>query len=256
MSFPLEYHDAVIRSLQRSVPASLALFAAFLFFAVPASSAQTNNAASFGVGSHAANSAPTTHFYATPPTGPVTPRTGPVAPPTAGHTHPSGIAHNGDHHPRHTATGTAYYPYIYALPVPYAVDTSATDDADNADANDSGDNDAEYQGGPTIFDRRGHGAESYIPPADDNSVRQPESATDDGGPDPIPEPPQAPTTLVFKDGHQIEISNYAIVSQTLYDLTPGHPRKISLAELDLPATQKENDDHGVVFQLPPSPQAN
>jgi hypothetical protein len=46
------------------------------------------------------------------------------------------------------------------------------------------------------------------------------------------------------------------VSQTLYDLTPGHRRKIALADLDLPATERENDDQGVTFQLPPSAQAN
>jgi hypothetical protein len=64
------------------------------------------------------------------------------------------------------------------------------------------------------------------------------------------EPPRPPTTLVFKDGHQLEIENYAIVNQTLYDLTPGHPRRITLADLDLPATEKQNDDRGITFQLP------
>jgi hypothetical protein len=62
--------------------------------------------------------------------------------------------------------------------------------------------------------------------------------------------------LVFKDGHALEVDNYAIVSQTLYDLTPGHARKIALADLDLPATEKQNDDRGVTFQLPPIAQAN
>ena len=69
-------------------------------------------------------------------------------------------------------------------------------------------------------------------------------------------PPQIPTTLIFKDGHQLELENYAVVSQTLYDLTPGHSRKIALADLDLPATQRQNDDRGVTFQLPSSAQAN
>lgn len=253
MSFPLEYHHHVVRSLQRSLPASLALSGVFLFFAVSHSSAQANNAASFNSASHAASAAPPTHFYTAPPTGPVTPRTGPVAPPTGGHIHSPGVAHNGNH-PHHTAVGTAYYPYIYALPVPYAVDTSATDDA--ADNNDAGDDDAEYQGGPTIFDRRGHGPDSYVPPTYEDPAEAQDSAADEAAADPTPEPPQPPTTLVFKDGHQIEVSNYAIVSQTLYDLTPGHARKISLAALDLPATEKQNDDHGVVFQLPPSSQAN
>lgn len=243
MSFPLEYHQEVIRRFQRSVPASIALSAAFLLFTIPISSAQANNAASFG----ASHAAPATHFYAAPPTGPVSPRTGPISPPTSGRTYITGITHNGNHNAHHTAVGSAYYPYIYALPVPYAVDTTAADD--NPD-NDSADNDADYQGGPTIFDRRGHGADSYVPPTDNNAAQEQNFAEAE------PDPPQPPTTLVFKDGHQIEISNYAIVSQTLYDLTPGHPRKISLAELDLPATQKENDDHGVVFQMPPSAQAN
>jgi len=135
--------------------------------------------------------------------------------------------------------------------VPYPVD--ATD----ADASDDQDDDADYQGGPTIFDRRGSGQDSYIPPssagpeqlADNASAAQAAAAF-------APESPQPMTTLVFKDGHQVEVGNYAIVSQTLYDLTPGHPRKIALADLDLPATQKQNDDRGVVFQLPSSAQAN
>jgi hypothetical protein len=131
---------------------------------------------------------------------------------------------------------------VYAVPVPYAVDVS---DADTP----GDDDDAEYQGGPTVFDRRGSGPDSYVPPSSTGSEETAEA-------DPDPEPPQPPTTLVFKDGHQLEVNNYAIVSQTLYDLTPGHPRKIALADLDLPATQKQNDDHGVVFQLPPSAQAN
>jgi hypothetical protein len=130
---------------------------------------------------------------------------------------------------------------VYAVPVPYAVDVS--------DADTSGDDDdAAYQGGPTIFDRRGSGPDSYVPPS---STASEETAQAD--PDPEPQPA---TTLIFKDGHQLEVNNYAIVSQTLYDLTPGHARKIALADLDLPATQKQNDDHGVVFQLPPSAQVN
>ena len=127
--------------------------------------------------------------------------------------------------------------------MPYSVDIG---DADNSD-----DDDANYQGGPTVFDRRGSGPGSYVQPSPAASVDPPIAQSD-----PDPEPPQPPTTLVFKDGHQLEVNNYAIVSQTLYDLTPGHPRKIALADLDLPATEKQNDDHGVTFQLPPSAQAN
>ena len=67
-----------------------------------------------------------------------------------------------DHHRRlHDALVPYYAPYyyggLYAVPVlvPYAADTQSDSD-DNDDAN--------YQGGPTIFDRRGPGAEAYIPP--------------------------------------------------------------------------------------------
>jgi len=136
------------------------------------------------------------------------------------------------------------------VPVPYAVDVPNADNSDD-------DQDANYQGGPTIFDRRGSGPDAYVPPSSTGPAHGHDGeegalAADFG----LSEPSQHPTTLVFKDGHQIEVGNYAIVSQTLYDLTPGHPRRIALADLDLSATEKQNDDHGVVFQLPPSAQAN
>src|SRR5208283_3624806 len=252
MTFPLRYHNVVNRLSRRPIPASLAVFATFVFAQTNGSSgfAQTNGSSGFA---HSAGVAPPTTAPVAPPTAfSVPPPTGAASahqgfgPANANVNHPvphspgsSHVGNNGHPHP-HTANGVAYYPYVYALPVPYAVDVS---DADTP----GDDDDAEYQGGPTIFDRRGSGPDSYVPPSSTGSE---ETVQTD------PEPPQPPTTLVFKDGRQLEVNNYAIVSQTLYDLTPGHPRKIALADLDLPATQKQNDDHGVVFQLPPSAQAN
>jgi hypothetical protein len=142
---------------------------------------------------------------------------------------------------------------VYAVPVPYAIDIAATDD-DTDDGARGGDSDADYQGGPTIFDRRGSGAASYIPPVKD--VPRPHAVQDADGPAPDPEPPQEPTLLIFKDGRKLELRNYAIIGSTLFDLTPGHARRVALADLDLEATRKQNDDRGVTFQLPPSPQAN
>jgi hypothetical protein len=55
---------------------------------------------------------------------------------------------------------------------------------------------------------------------------------------------------VFKDGHLQEVQNYAIVGDMLYDVSAGHHSKIALADLDLNATTKENDDRGIDFQLP------
>jgi hypothetical protein len=108
----------------------------------------------------------------------------------------------------------------------------------------------EYNGGPTIFDRRGPG---YVPPIPEPE-RPPENSA---AAPPEAEPEQAtPTVLVFKDGHQLEVENYAIVGSTLYDLTEGHRRRVALADLDLSATLKQNDDRGVDFHLPVATEAN
>jgi hypothetical protein len=199
-----------------------------------------------------------------PVTGAVRPFTGPVQPPTAtpvlAAPHGSGAHGFAPNSPHAFAQhdGRAHhrdpYPYlgygeVYGYGVPYADDPNAGDQG--YDATD----DSNYQGGPTVFDRRGSGADSYVPPVQD--VPTPHSAqADNSAPEPQqPQPAQASTVLVFKDGHKLEVGNYAIVGTTLFDLTSGHPRKIALADLDLEATQKQNDDRGVVFQLPPSLQA-
>lgn len=73
------------------------------------------------------------------------------------------------------------------------------------------------------------------------------------------EPQGAPimpaTVLVFRDQHQKEIQNYAIVGQTLWNFAPQHTEKIPLSELDLPATTKANDDRGISFRVPTSNEA-
>ncbi len=67
---------------------------------------------------------------------------------------------------------------------------------------------------------------------------------------------QPRTVLVFKDGHEVEVANYAIVGSTLYDLSDNRARKVALAELDLSATVKHNDDRGVDFRVPSATRAN
>jgi len=61
---------------------------------------------------------------------------------------------------------------------------------------------------------------------------------------------QPSTVLVFKDGHHSDVLNYAIVGDTLFDFGDGHTKKILLADLDLLATRKANDDRGVDFEVP------
>lgn len=58
------------------------------------------------------------------------------------------------------------------------------------------------------------------------------------------------TVLVFRDQHKQEVQNYAIVGETLWIFSPPHNQKIPLADIDLDATQKANDERGVDFRLP------
>jgi hypothetical protein len=154
---------------------------------------------------------------------------------------------DGEHHRRRSQVYYPYYGGVYGVPV---TESYAEDSGMEAE------DETDHQGGPTIFDRRGHGSEDYVPPVEDPALAHASLNTASAPEPPAPEEPETPTLLVFKDGRQVEIGNYAIVGQTLYDLTPGHARKIALADLDLEATQKQNDDQGVNFRLPPSPQAN
>lgn len=64
-----------------------------------------------------------------------------------------------------------------------------------------------------------------------------------------PEPAPMSTVLVFRDGHRIEIQNYAIVGQTLWVLDQRNSSKIEVADLDVDATQKENRIRGLRFQV-------
>lgn len=62
--------------------------------------------------------------------------------------------------------------------------------------------------------------------------------------------PVAATVLVFRDQHKQEVQNYAIVGQTLWAFSAGRTEKIPLANLNIPATEKANDDRGVTFHVP------
>ncbi len=155
---------------------------------------------------------------------------------------------NGNDYPFYPVWG-AYYGYpIFDSGDVYQQNYDSVDNTENPD---------EYRGGPTIFDRRGDG--QYVP---SGGSRQSELdhealATRQQRPGPAPEVPDQPqTVLVFKDGHQATVDNYAIVGSTLYDLSGGKRHKIALADLDLKATAQQNDDRGVDFEVPTSSPAN
>jgi len=150
--------------------------------------------------------------------------------------------------------GVPYYPYAYGDWDDYAPDNQEQYDSEYGAYRDQGDGD-QYPGGPTVFDRSGAGPE-YSAPAQRAEEQAPAPAPQDNTAqaNPEPEPLQPATVLVFKDGHQVEVSNYAIVGNTIFDFTPGHARRVALSELNVQATQKQNDDRGVDFRLPAGPQ--
>jgi hypothetical protein len=64
------------------------------------------------------------------------------------------------------------------------------------------------------------------------------------------DPPAPSTVLVFRDQHRQEVRNYTIMGTALWAIAPQSVQKISLADLDISATTKANDDRGVDFRLP------
>jgi len=69
-------------------------------------------------------------------------------------------------------------------------------------------------------------------------------------PQPVTPTPVTPTVLVFRDGHQTEIQNYAVVGQTLWILDDRATKRVPLSDLDLDATQRENRTRGMRFSVP------
>ena len=156
---------------------------------------------------------------------------------------------NFHHHHPHGSFSPFAGPVIYAVPT-----YGYYDSGEQAEVPP----DEQYNGGPTIFDRRGPGTNPAPAPAPVEARNEPEPTP---GPvsqyeEPAPAKDQPATVLVFKDGHQLEVANYAIVGSTLYDLSDGRRHKIALADLDLTATAKQNDDRGIDFQVPAVTEAN
>jgi hypothetical protein len=151
-----------------------------------------------------------------------------------------------DHHRFPVGESTPLYvPYAVPYAVPYPV-------AD-ADPGDEGPvDDPNYaRGGPPVYDRGPrHRDDTAARQAPREPAPKATAATDPADPPEEPVASQPATVLIFKDGHKSEVQNYAIVGGTLLDCSDGRSHKILLADLDLPATLKANDDRGVDFQIP------
>jgi hypothetical protein len=159
---------------------------------------------------------------------------------------------NTGHRRRHN--GSNWYPGYYAVPVPYAYPVAAEPEPDQ-----------EYEPdppAPTMFEHR---ATYERVPADSSRYgthyqdgrekAKPALAPeveDRVMPSTVPAREEIPIVLIYRDGHEQEVRNYAIVGQTLYDLGTFVAHKIPLAELNLKATIKANEDRGVEFSVPAS----
>ncbi len=67
-----------------------------------------------------------------------------------------------------------------------------------------------------------------------------------------------PAVLIYRDGHSEEVSSYSIIGRMIYTKadywTAGTwTRTIQIADLDIPATLKQNQQRGVKFELPSGP---
>jgi hypothetical protein len=171
---------------------------------------------------------------------------GPNLGPNFAPSHPPLFDRRRGHHHHEFPVGNIMPVYVpYAVPVAGAADETPEDE--------DADMDTTYSGGvPPVYERdpRYHDV-----PASREVASGPASATKTNSAPMVEGPPapvaaQPPTVLVFKDGHKFEVQNYAIVGDTLFEFSDGRTHKIQLAVLDLPATQKANEDQGVDFQLP------
>jgi hypothetical protein len=73
-----------------------------------------------------------------------------------------------------------------------------------------------------------------------------------------PQKEMPPAVLIYRDGHTEEVSSYSIIGQVMYTKSDywssgSWTRTIPIADLDVPATLKQNQQRGVKFDLPAGP---
>ncbi len=168
---------------------------------------------------------------------------------------------NGDFHRHHRVVVVpvavpVYYPYYYPP-------SEMTDYSNQEQPQPSEEVAQPEPPAPTIFESR----PGYQPPPikpyqssmgptgsnqpNDNTAQPPAAQKTDDTANASASEPEPTTILVFRDGHQLEIGNYAIVGDTLYNLDGNYKaHKILLADLDLDKTVKVNQDRGYDFRLP------
>jgi hypothetical protein len=69
-------------------------------------------------------------------------------------------------------------------------------------------------------------------------------------PPPAPREPEPPVVLVFRDGHRLETHGYAIMGTMLWAVDGASVSKFPLSDLNIGATQSENQKRGIEFKVP------
>lgn len=149
-------------------------------------------------------------------------------------------------HGRPGGSYPVYVPYAYGVPVVVEGDQYAAEPDPQAVTED----DSMEPPALTVFERRPTMAPPPVSAAPLNESRVYHPAPNQAAA-PVPEERMAPAiVLIYKDGHQREVQNYAIMGNYIYDIGGFVAQKIPLADLNLKATVQANDDRGADFTLP------
>ncbi|HEV2114019.1 MAG TPA: hypothetical protein VGR50_07695 [Terriglobales bacterium] len=149
------------------------------------------------------------------------------------------------HHHRFFFTagfGYAYYPYAYAYPAyPAYADYSPRNYDAYADVSSaSAVNDAYEQG---ALRQQVSDLENEVQQMRSEVAQQRQTPSAPARPLTAAEAP--PVTLVFRDGHRADVSNYAIAGNTFWIVNERSARKIAMSEIDVVATKRVNEQNGV-----------
>jgi hypothetical protein len=152
-----------------------------------------------------------------------------------------GAGRDGHHRRIYISAYAAGYPYAYAPWIgagyPFPLDSGdSSDDSGNAE-----------NSGPVYYDNGG-----YDNPGDDLQPPQQWPALGPYAPSAAGSGAAAgeqAVTLIFKDGRTEQVHNY-VLTQTAIFVGDARGATIPLDQVDLPATEKANQDAGVDFRLP------
>ena|SRR5947209_1189028 len=127
---------------------------------------------------------------------------------------------------------------------------SADTDSSQQPTNDQALQQAYLQGArDALRDQEGRYGDHYLDSRERSSRSKPVPQPKPVASQPAEEDKSPATVFIFKDGHQLETKNYAIMGQTLFDFSGNSLKKVPLDQIDATATAKVNDDRGVQVKL-------